>query len=194
MNWLREDPSILSSNKLGTSERRERGSQLCIKTSCLEYRLSGLDGGWRSAPSNRCVVSEHRWVLKVHPQPQSLSRVPSPYLEFPFRYFHLKSNRHLNVYSMFKTESIFSPFFVQTYTFSSAPSLTELLSHFPYLPSLQSWKFQLIPFSAPHLYWCWLLTDSQLLHTDVAIIFFHWSFCLHLSLLTLFPPSRHCQN
>lgn len=28
----------------------------------------------------------------------------------------------------------------------------------------------------------------------VAIVFFHWSFCLHLSLLTLVLPSGHCQN
>lgn len=150
------------------------------KASCLEYRLSGLDGGWKSAPSNRCGVSEHRWVLNVYPQPQSLSRVPNPYLEFPFRYFHLKSNRHLKcIWYVQNWIHLFS-FFVQTYTFSSAPSLTELLSHFPYLLSLQSWKFLLIPFSAAHLYCCWLLTDSQLLHTDC---------CNSLFSLVFLPPS-----
>lgn len=83
--------------------------------------MSGLDGGWGSAPGNQCVASQCQWFSNRYPQPQPLSRVSNSYLLFPFGYFHLKSSGCLKC-SMFKTDSIFF-FFVPTRTFSSSPSL-----------------------------------------------------------------------
>lgn len=122
--------------------------------------MSGLDGGWGSAPGNQCVASQCQWFSNRYPQPQPLSRVSNSYLLFPFGYFHLKSSGCLKC-SMFKTDSIF--FFCPN-SYLLFLSKSSELSRFPCtVSSPENFNSSV---SLSHLHCSSLLSDSQLLHTD----------------------------